>query len=272
MAWDNIISRSAWVILQPSNFLIFILIVGILLSKLGNYSSKYKKAANLLIYSSVFTIALAGFTNFSTWLLWPLEGRFSDLTNNTELGPYSGIIILAGSEKPALSGTFNQVNFTENGERLTEAAKLANIFPDLPIIHSGGTSRSGSAWTENDVAKLFFENSKINLERVRFESESYNTQTNAIEIEKLIAYNETNKWFLVTSAFHMPRAVAAFQKTTINFQPYPVGYLTRLKSQGFLNLNVSENLVMLDLAIHEYIGLVAYYITGRSSALFPTAK
>ncbi len=272
MAWDNIISRSAWVILQPSNFLIFILIAGILLFKLSQYSSKYKKGANLLIYSSVFMLSLAGFTNFSTWLLWPLEGRFSHLTNNTELGPYSGIIVLAGSEKPALSGTFNQVTFSEHGERLTEAAKLANMFPDLPIIHSGGVRRNGGTWSENDVAKLFFQNSEINIGRIRFESESYNTHTNAIETEKLIAYNETNKWFLVTSAFHMPRAVAAFQKTSINFQPYPVGYLTRLKRQGFLNLNVSENLMMLDLAIHEYIGLFAYYITGRSNELFPAAK
>jgi uncharacterized SAM-binding protein YcdF (DUF218 family) len=270
MAWDNIISRSAWVLMQPSNFLIFVLAAGVLLSILSSYSAKYRKSANLLIYCSVFVLALSGFTNFSTWLLWPLEGRFVNYTNKTDLGPSSGIIVLAGSEKPGISGTFNQVTFSDHGERLTETVKLARMFPNLPIIHSGGTSRNGSSWTENDVAKLFFENSGIDLKRVRFESESYNTYTNATETEKLITPNENDKWFLVTSAFHMPRSVAAFQETTINFQPYPVGYLTRFKRQGLLNLNVSENLMMLDWAIHEYIGLFAYYITGRSGSLFPS--
>lgn len=271
MAWDNIISRSAWVFLQPSNFMIIMLVIGFLIAKFSRNSLKYKKRANLLMYFSVFMLFFAGFTNLSTWLLWPLEGRFSHFTNQADLGPYSGIIILAGSEKPAISGTFNQANFTDNSERLTEALKLALMFPELPIIHSGGVRKNGSTWSETDVARVFFENSGIDPGRIRFESESYNTHTNAIETEKLITQNETGTWFLVTSAFHMPRSVATFQKTAINFQPYPAGYLTRLKRQGLLNLNVGENLMRLDWAIHEYIGLFAYYITDRSSSLFPRA-
>lgn len=272
MAWDNLVSRSAWVILQPSNLLILTLVIGFLIAKFSKERSKTRTRAQKLIFITLFVLAFSGFTNLSTWLLWPLEGRFSDYTNVTDQGPYSGIIVLSGSEKAALSGTYNQVHFSNHGERLTETAKLATMFPALPIIHSGGTRADQGGWSENDVAKLFFENSGINLKRVRFDDKSYNTYTNAIESEKLIAPTETGKWLLVTSAFHMPRSVAAFQETSINIQPYPVGYMTRLKRQGLLNLNASENLMMLDWAVHEYIGLVAYYITGRSSSLYPALE
>ncbi len=269
MAWDNIISRSVWVIVQPSNFLILMLIIGFLLRKLTHDYSRLNLFARRISAVSIITLAIAGFSNASSWLLWPIEGRFSEYTNVSNHPPYSGIIVLAGSERTAISTSFNQATFNNGSERLTEVVKLAREFPELPIIHSGGGRQSKSEWSENDVAKKFFEDSGIDSSRIRFEPNSYNTHTNAVETAKLIKPNETNKWLLVTSAFHMPRSVGAFEKAGINIQPYPAGYMTTLQFEGILKFKASGNLARLDWAIHEYIGLVAYYVTGRSSSLWP---
>ncbi len=219
MAWDNIISRAVWVIIQPSNFLILMMLAGFLLAKLSHKRTRARKYARRMISTSVITLTLAGFTNLSSWLLWPLEGRFSDYTNGRDQGPYSGIIVLAGSEDTAISTASNQASFKESGERLSETAKLARLFPDLPIIHSGGARDGDTGWSENDVAERFFLDAGINQTRLRLEAKSYNTSSNAIESANLIKPDETGTWFLVTSAFHMPRSVGAFKLTTINIQP-----------------------------------------------------
>ncbi|MBL4601209.1 MAG: YdcF family protein [Emcibacteraceae bacterium] len=212
----------------------------------------------------------AGFTNLSSWVLWPLEERFDQYRNDLSQGPYAGIIVLGGSEKLSVSTSSGQATLNHGSERLITAAQLARKFPSLPIIHSGGTRLAEGELSENDVAKLFFTGAGIDITRIRFDDKSYNTHTNALESKALIKPGENAKWLLVTSAFHMPRSVGAFRKAGINFQPYPVDYKSTLKYQGFFQLEFSKNLSHFDLAIHEYIGQVSYYLTNRSTALFPS--
>jgi len=201
----------------------------------------------------------------------PLESRFSEFTNRYDHGPYSGIILLAGAERPHLSTIHHQAILSGDSERLIETAKLARIFPDLPIIHTGGGGSPGE-WHENDVAKRFFQDAGLPLSRIFFEGKAYNTYSNAVESRKFTNENQNHPWLLVTSAYHMPRAVGAFRKVGINIQPYPVGYKTNLKYRSLSRPELGRKLRLLDLAFHEWLGMVAYYMTGRSSALFPAAK
>tara|TARA_R110002096_G_scaffold416576_3_gene619716 strand:+ start:158013 stop:158756 length:744 start_codon:yes stop_codon:yes gene_type:complete len=246
------------------------LLLGLVWNKYANKNSAYKKFGRRLIGVSVTIMALVGFTNISTWVLWPLESRMEIFRNQTQQGPYSGIIVLGGSERMSQSTAANQATLNHGGERLIEAAALARKFPELPIIHSGGTRPDLDGFSENDVAELFFKQAAIDLSRIRFDAKSYNTHRNAVESKTLIKADETGKWFLVTSAFHMPRSVGTFKHAGINIQPYPVDYKTSLNYDGLLSFNFSDNFQRFDLAIHEYIGLLAYYITGRSNALFPS--
>ncbi|MCB2092121.1 MAG: YdcF family protein [Alphaproteobacteria bacterium] len=272
MAIDNLISRGIWIILQPGNFLILLLIIGLLFLKLSQIKQKYHKAGMRLIVTATIMLSVVGFTNLSSWAMWPLESRMDSFRNKLDQQPYAGIIVLGGSEKLAISTSSGQPTLNHGGERLMAAAALARKFPTIPIIHSGGTRFADNELSENDVAKLFFEQEAIDISRLRFDSKSYNTSTNAIESKALIKPGETGKWLLVTSAFHMPRSVGNFQKAGINIQPYPVDYKSTLKYDGIFMLNFSENIMRFDLAIHEYIGLLAYYITGRSKSLYPTLK
>lgn len=272
MAWDNIISRGIWVIIQPSNLLFMTLIISIFIQQLIHSKSKYHKLASTLLRTSLIMMFVVGFTNFNSWVMWPLEKNFQQYINVTQAGPYAGIIVLGGSERLAISTATNQANFNHASERLMASAKLAYDFPTLPIIYSGGTKHGDIGWSENDVAREFFENINIASNRVRFDDKSYNTHTNALESKKLIKQNEAGKWLLVTSAFHMPRAVGAFRQAGINIQPYPVDFKTTMRYDDFFRWNFAENLFRFDLAIHEYVGLIAYYATGRSSSFFPTEQ
>lgn len=272
MTWDNLISRGIWTIIQPSNFLLILLIAGYFLSRYAHKNSKLNKFAIKIIPLSLIILFLAGFTNLSAWLLWPLEGRFEEYTNKINQDPYSGIIVLSGSEKASISTYSQQATFNHGAERLIESAALARKFPTLPIIHSGGGRKYPDELSENDVARIFFEQAAIDLSRIRFDDKAYNTHTNATMSRDLIRGNENEKWLLVTSAFHMPRSVGAFRNAGINIQPYPVDYKTTLKFGDIFSIDFSKNLFTFDLAIHEYIGLLAYYITGRSSDLYPDVE
>jgi len=247
-------------------------IIGYFIRKYAHKNSKLNKFAKKIITVSLIILYLAGFTNLSAWLLWPLESRFSEYTNMVHQGPYSGIIVLGGSEETSISTYSNQATLNHAGERLIETAALSLKFPALPIIHSGGGRDRADELSESEVARIFFEKADINLARIRFENKSYNTHSNARESKKLIRADEREKWLLVTSAFHMPRSVGAFREAGINIHPYPVDYKTTLKYGGIFSISFSQNLLAFDLAIHEYFGLLAYYITGRSSDLYPSVE
>lgn len=263
MAWDNLISRTLWLLLQPSNLLFVFLLVGVIL-----IWKERHKAGLRIVLSCMVIYLLVMFGLLTNWLMAPLEKRFSVYTNEVSLGPYSGIIILAGAENIRVSNRHQQVALTGAGERLIEAVRLARKFPALPIIFCGGVRIDGMM-SEGDIARKFFSGAGIDLNRIRFDDKSYNTYTNAIEAKKLIKNEETDKWLLVTSAFHMPRAVGAYRRAGINIQPFPVDYRTELVAMAFHNPNMGRNLYELDFAVHEWIGLLAYYISGHNDDLYP---
>ena len=69
---------------------------------------------------------------------------------------------------------------------------------------------------------------------------------------------------LITSAFHMPRSVALFQKAGISVMPWPVDYRTR----GDLGLRLdftqpSLNAQITSTAAREWMAIIGYRLAGR---------
>lgn len=261
--WDNIFSRTVWFFLQPSNLMFIWLAVGVFLVWKGRRKAGLWTLSTLM---GLYVLIMIG--PLTDALMVPLERRFSVYSNQVNAGPYAGIIVLAGSENKHISRHHDQVILTEASERLIEAAKLARMFPSLPLIYSGGPRGEGLS-TQLEIARKFFREAGIDLKRIRFEDQSYNTYTNALESKQLIQPQETGPWLLVTSAFHMPRAVGAFRKAKVAIQPYPVDYRTTLSVRLLNNPNAGRRLARLDYAVHEWVGLLAYYLTGRIEDLFP---
>jgi uncharacterized SAM-binding protein YcdF (DUF218 family) len=65
------------------------------------------------------------------------------------------------------------------------------------------------------------------------------------------------RWLLVTSASHMPRAIGAFRRNGFNVEPWPIYDLETYNPRPF------------SVARHEWLGLIAYWLLGRTSALLP---
>src|SRR5690606_22170344 len=107
-------------------------------------------------------------------------------------------------------------------------------------------------------------------ERIVLESQSRNTFENALYLRDLLEPRPGNQWLLVTSAWHMPRAVGAFRQAGFSVIAWPTDYRTR--GAGDLARpfdTMTEGLRRTDMAVREWIGLVAYRMLGRSDALFP---
>jgi uncharacterized SAM-binding protein YcdF (DUF218 family) len=94
------------------------------------------------------------------------------------------------------------------------------------------------------------------------ESRSQNTYENAVFTAQLPGLDPHHPWLLLTSAWHMPRSLATFQKAGWNVTPYPVdfrtGGITPLSSY-----NLGEGAERWELLLHELIGIAAYRLSGR---------
>ena len=123
---------------------------------------------------------------------------------------------------------------------------------------------------EADYAVDLFESLGIPRGRIETERQSRNTIENA-ELSKALAKPKPGeRWLLVTSAYHMPRSIGVFRRVGFPVEAYPVDWRTR----GPIDLaipfeSITAGLRRTDTAVHEWIGLFAYWLSGRTSALFP---
>jgi uncharacterized SAM-binding protein YcdF (DUF218 family) len=102
------------------------------------------------------------------------------------------------------------------------------------------------------------------------ESASKNTWENAVYTKALVQPRPGQRWLLVTSASHMPRAIAVYRKAGFPVEPWPVDYRTADKRDLYRLFDApSEGLKRLEMAVHEWFGLIAYRLMGRSDELFP---
>lgn len=222
--------------------------------------------------NGLFVAALVGLTALGIVPLWnsmlqPLEDRFPqpDLAGKTP----DGLIVLGGStDTGPVALTRGTVTLNDRAERMTKALALAKRYPTMRIVFTGFTGDIGfTGLSESDIARRFFEEQGIG-DRVTYEDRSRNTFENAVFSKELIKPREGETWLLLTSAAHMPRSVGVFREAGWSLVPYPVDYKTAYGTTVW-KFNIAEGSGKANLAAHEWIGLLVYYITGRSDSLFP---
>jgi uncharacterized SAM-binding protein YcdF (DUF218 family) len=249
---------------EPSNVIILAGIVGLILTR-----TRYARWGWRLAAVSLALIALIGFLPIGRALTVALENRFPRWD---EAGPPpAGIIVLGGAVSAYRLATRGEVGLTDAAERILVVPELARKFPDAKIIYSGGDpglfTKRGS---EADVIPGLFEKIGVPRGRITLENRSRNTAENAIFSKALAALKPGERWLLVTSAMHMPRAIGAFREAGFPIEAYPVDYKTNgWRDLGGVIGSLSGGLRQTDVALHEWIGLIAYRLTGKSSALFP---
>ena len=149
---------------------------------------------------------------------------------------------------------------------------MARNYPDAQIVFSGGSgSLSPSKETEASWAIKLFASLGLSPDRITLESKSRNTYENAIRTKEIINPNQGERWILITSAMHMPRAVAVFEKAGFQAIPYPVDY--RTPPEGWkLWMPLEQSLPIFSHGIREWLGLGYYYLMGFTDTFFPTTS
>ncbi|MPZ37664.1 MAG: YdcF family protein [Rhizobiales bacterium] len=248
----------------PSNFIILVGIVGALLLR-----TRFSRAGWPIIIGSLILLAVVGLSPVGNALIVPLEGRFPAWDDSR--GAPHGIVVLGGAISPDVSHARNTVALNEAGERLTEVAQLAKRYPDARIIFSGGSAALVfDERPEAEFALRLLEDLGVARDRVVAEDRSRNTVENALFSRELAQPKPGERWLLVTSSYHLPRAIGVFRKAGFPVEAYPVDWRTRGAGDALRPFpTLGDGLRRTDTAVREWIGLVAYWLSGRTSELFP---
>jgi uncharacterized SAM-binding protein YcdF (DUF218 family) len=259
-----VLSKTLGVMLLPMNFLIGLGLFGGLLQ-----ATRFASFGRKFVAASIVVLALCGFSPLGDWVLYPLESRFPPW--DASRGAPDGIVVLGGSIDADLSMAHNAPVIKGAPDRIIAAAALARRYPKARIIFTGGSSNLISTDArEADYATEIFESLGVSKERLEMERRARNTHENA-EFSKAIAAPKTGeRWLLVTSAYHMPRSIGLFRKAGFAVEPYPVdwrvGGRADLLTFGTFAL---DGLGRVEMGVHEWTGLAAYWISGKTSEFFP---
>lgn len=239
-------------LLQPPGVLFLLAIFGWISELLG-----WRYLGRILLF-----IALSMLYFFSTamgarLLLSPLENRYPPLN-----GPLSGaqkpgaIVVLGGGEVMTSPKSRQETANARTLVRLMAAARLAKR-THLPLIPSGGAPRFGVAAEATTMAQILRQDFHVS-NPIWPETHSYNTAANAANSSVLLAEHHIQRIYLVTSALHMPRAVAWFRLSHLDVVPVPTDYrLNQIRPYQLeswlpraIFMEISSE------ACHEYLGLL----------------
>jgi uncharacterized SAM-binding protein YcdF (DUF218 family) len=259
-----VLSKTLGYMMLPTNFLIGIGLVGIILlaTRLASFGRK-------LAVISLVLLGVCAFSPLGNLLLYPLESRFPPW--DAARGAPDGIIVLGGSIEAELSAAHGTPVVRSAPDRIIAAAALALRYPSARVVFSGGSANliSNDA-READYAGAIFESLGIAKSRLIMERRSRNTQENAEFSKALVAPKDGERWLLVTSAFHMPRSVGLFRKAGFDVEPYPVDWRVGGRDDLFTFTCIAvDGLGRMDIAVREWIGLIAYRATGKIDDLLP---
>ncbi len=239
-----------------------ILLIGLILL----WFSRRQKAGKVLISLGVMLLLLLSNASFSNLFLRPLEERYPPLLWAAGNGAPRGlenvefIVVLGGSASPdpeiPLESQLDEVTLV----RLLEGIRLLRQMPGRKIILSGGKVFASIPSAEL-MARLAKE---LGVDRndILVESESRDTSDEARLISSMVG---PKPFILVTSASHMPRAMALFRKMGMNPFPAPTDYQARHEKRASPEAFYPDpgGLLSATIATYEYLGLGWEKLTGQ---------
>jgi uncharacterized SAM-binding protein YcdF (DUF218 family) len=238
-------------VLPPGIFILALIFSGALFilgkrRKIGIFNL----ALGLLLW--IFSSAL-----FSNYLIGGLESEFDlppDVTGDC-------IILLGGGiidEVPDFSGSGAPSDRMLG--RIVTAVRLQKKL-SIPIIVSGGRVFENRS-SEAQIARRFLVDLGVEAGQIVTEENARNTYENAKYSAEICQRKNYQKPILVTSAFHMKRALLSFKKIGMEVIPYPAGFRSKnAKNAGWTSyLPRSGSLAATSDAFHEYLGNLFYRI------------
>ena len=240
-------------VMPPGLFILVFLVLTVYLI-LKTRSKLIKIAAVLTLILFVFMSTAPGVR----LLLIPLE-NYAEEVSVQEDQDYP-IVVLGG-------GVYykDQNNAQLSVHSLQRLVKGYQIHKETgaPLIYSGGIAIGQENLSEADIAENFLLSLGMDVEKYSAEERAQSTYENGLYVKRWMDNNDFEKVYLVTSAYHIFRSSVVFEAQGIEFLPVHSGFiydhkfswLDYLPNRGALNVNMS--------ALHEWIGVVWYYLRGR---------
>lgn len=259
-----VISKTVGYMAIPSNFLIGIGLTGAIL-----LLTRFARAGRRLTATALVLLAICAFSPLANFVLYPLESRFPKW--DPSRGEPDGIIVLGGPLDADLSVAHGVPVISGAADRIIGAATLAQRYPNARIVYSGGSPNLlHNDAREADYATALFQGLGIAKSRLTMERQSRNTRENAEFSRQIAKPKPGERWLLVTSAYHMPRSMGVFRKEGFAVEAYPVDWKVGAKEDLFKYYVVAnDGLQLVDTGVREWLGLVAYRVSGRTDALLP---
>lgn len=258
-----VVSKLFWLMVQPISLSFGLVLLGGLLVTWGR-----RRFGLMLGSAGLMVLGLSAFTSLGFLLIAPLEDRFVRPAAMPQ--SVTNIVMLGGATVGRVSAARAVAELNEAGDRLVETLRLAQLYPQSRIVLSGGSGAlGGDIEAEAVTAERFFVAMGIAPDRVLLEDQSRNTVENA-QLTAALLGPGSGVTVLVTSAFHMPRAVGLFRAAGMTVIAWPVDYRsTGAESIEFDLANPVLNLTTTGVAMREWIGLLVYAATGRIESPFP---
>ncbi len=259
-------SKLIWALISPDSLIVLLGLSAWLALLVG-----WQRLARRLLSLCTLLLVLIGFLPVGEWLIAPLENRFA--ANAALPAQADGVIVLGGALDAVKSSAWNQAELGNAADRVTGFLHLAYLYPTAQLVFTGGSGTVlEQEFKEADSMRVLLEQLGLGNRAIVFESESRNTFENAVNSKALVAPAPGSNWVLVTSAFHMPRAVGIFCGQDWTVYPYPVDHYSRKGNLLRVQFQFSNNLEILRMAVREWIGLIAYRVSGRSAQLLPSDR
>jgi uncharacterized SAM-binding protein YcdF (DUF218 family) len=252
-----------WSACRPDNLLLVLLVAGT-----GLLVLRRRRLGLGLVAGSAILLLAIGLLPVGAWLLAPLENRFP--APAALPGQVQGIIMLGGGLDHDLSLARRQLVLREPGERLVALVRLARRYPEARLVLAEGKGSLGRRELEEALrGRQLFADLGLDYSRLVFEDGARTTHENALRTRRLLNPQPGQRWILITSAWHMPRAVGVFRAAGWSVIPYPVDYRTNGVGIGYRGFDLKGGLERFSLAAREWAGLAAYRALNRSDAWFP---
>jgi len=253
-----------WLLVQPLNLSIVLLALAFVFGLLGR-----RRLMGTGMTAAILVLVLSAWTSLGAMMMGPLEERFA--RPDPAPSHVDGIVLLGGGLEGAVNLARGGYDLNRAGDRFVETAVLALRYPEAKIVVSGGNGAlvlqgEGDA----DTATRLLTALGVARERLILENRSRDTYENALFTKEMVTPKPGETWLLVTSASHMPRSMGLFRKVGFPVLPWPTDYRTSgREGVGFFRDNTSDALDNTTGGLREWIGLFAYWLSGRIDSPFP---
>lgn len=232
-------------LLLPLPITLILLIVGFIIL----LWTRARKRGIIFVSVGLLVLILFSINPVASNLILALEKQYQPLQTMPTGVKY--IVVLGGGNGGSKKYPPNTQLSSASLSRLIEAIRLYRQNPNSILVLSGGRvfgSRANATIMNNTAVAL-----GIQRDRMKIEVGSQDTIEEAKHLKPLI---KDQKFILVTSAYHMPRAVEIFKKKGMQPIPAPTQFLSKHYQYSIKYYFPSVvNLIHSDIALHEYMGI-----------------